>query len=57
MNKELFFATPIYVSDVGTPELNQQLEQDIIAWSKQDKGLAKTNMKGWHSTTDMHKKT
>jgi hypothetical protein len=54
MNRELFFATPIYVKDVGTPELNQKLENNIIAWSKQDKGLNKTNMNGWHSTTDMH---
>jgi hypothetical protein len=30
MNRELYFATPIYVKDVGTPEFNAQLEQNII---------------------------
>jgi uncharacterized protein (TIGR02466 family) len=56
MNRELYFATPVYVKDVGTPELNNKLEQDIIAWSNQDKGLVRTNMNGWHSETDMHTK-
>jgi uncharacterized protein (TIGR02466 family) len=56
MNKELFFATPIYVADVGSPELNAQLEKDIINWANTDKGLVRTNMKGWHSTDDMHTK-
>jgi hypothetical protein len=37
MNRELFFATPIYVKDVGTPELNQKLENNIIAWSNRIK--------------------
>ena len=36
--------------------VDQQLEQDIIAWSEQDKGLEKTNVKGWHSQTDMQTK-
>jgi uncharacterized protein (TIGR02466 family) len=56
MNRELYFATPIYVKDVGTPEFNAQLEQNIINWSKQDKGVQKTNVNGWHSPTDMHLK-
>ena len=56
MNRELYFATPVYVKDVGTPELNNKLEQDIINWSNQDKGLVRTNMNGWHSETDMHAK-
>ena len=55
MNRELFFATPIYVADVGTPQLNKHLEHHIIEWSKRDKGLQKTNMNGWHSETNMHK--
>ena len=55
MNRELFFATPIYVADVGTPQLNKHLEHHIIEWSKKDKGLQKTNMNGWHSETNMHK--
>jgi uncharacterized protein (TIGR02466 family) len=56
MNRELYFATPIYVKDIGTPEFNAQLEQNIINWSKQDKGVQKTNVNGWHSPTDMHLK-
>jgi uncharacterized protein (TIGR02466 family) len=54
MNRELYFATPIYVKDVGTPEFNAQLEQNIINWSRKDKGVQKTNVNGWHSPTDMH---
>ena len=56
MNRELYFATPIYVKDIGTPEFNLQLEQNIINWSRQDKGVQKTNVNGWHSPTDMHLK-
>ncbi len=56
MNRELYFATPIYVKDIGTPEFNAQLEQNIINWSRQDKGVQKTNVNGWHSPTDMHEK-
>ena len=51
---EKFFPTLVYGKDV---ELNNnQLAQDIINWSNQDKGVSKTNVKGWHSTTDMHTK-
>ena len=51
---EQFFPTIIYGKDV---ELNNhQLAQDIVNWSNQDKGVSKTNIKGWHSTTDMHTK-
>ncbi len=56
MNRELYFATPVYVKDIGTPEFNAQLEQNIVNWSKQDKGVMRTNMNGWHSETNMHEK-
>ena len=56
IHRELFFATPIYVKDVGTPEYNKYLEEQIVTWSKKDPGLQKTNMNGWHSPTDMHTK-
>ena len=56
MHRELHFPTPIYIADIKHPTLNQELERDIVAWSKQDKGMARTNIKGWHSTTDMHQK-
>ena len=56
MNRELYFATPIYVADVGSIEFNNELERNIINWANNDKGLVRTNMKGWHSTDDMHVK-
>ena len=51
---EKFFPTLVYGKDVQLD--NNKLAQDVINWSKQDKGVSKTNYKGWHSTTDMHKK-
>ena len=54
MFRELHFPTPIYIADIKHPTLNQELEQDIVAWSKQDKGITRTNVQGWHSTTNMH---
>jgi uncharacterized protein (TIGR02466 family) len=54
MYRELHFPTPIYIADIKHSTLNQELERDIIAWSKQDKGIVRTNVQGWHSTTNMH---
>ncbi len=52
MIAEGFFPTLIYAQDVN---LNtQQLANDIIVWSKQDEGMKKTNVNGWHSQTNMH---
>jgi uncharacterized protein (TIGR02466 family) len=56
MHRDLHFPTPIYIADIEHPTLNQELERDIVAWSKQDKGITRTNVQGWHSTTDMHEK-
>jgi uncharacterized protein (TIGR02466 family) len=56
MFRELWFPTPIYIADIEHPTLNQQLEKDIIDWSNKDKGITRTNVKGWHSTTDMNLK-
>ena len=56
MHRELHFPTPIYIADIEHPTLNQELERDIVAWSKQDKGITRTNVQGWHSTTDMHER-
>ena len=57
MIKEQFFPTIIYGFDIpNAPQLNAQLEKDIIEWSKQDQGVKKTNVKGWHSQTDMQTK-
>ena len=54
MHKELWFPTQIYIKDFEID--NKKIEQDIINWSKKDLGLQKTNVNGWHSTSDMHKK-
>jgi len=54
MHRHLHFPTPIYIADIEHPTLNQELERDIVAWSKQDKGINRTNVQGWHSTTDMN---
>ena len=52
MIAEGFFPTLIYAEDVNLN--NQQLTNDIIAWSKQNPGVKKTNVNGWHSETNMH---
>ena len=53
--RRYFFPTPIYVIDIPeAPSLTVQLEKDIMEWSQKDKGVQKTNIKGWHSTTNMH---
>ena len=57
MITEYHFPTPVYIQDVpNAVQLNQYLEQKIIQWSQQDKGVSKTNAGGWHSTTDMNRK-
>ena len=53
MHRDLHFPTPIYISDIKHPTLNQELERDIVAWSNKDKGITRTNVQGWHSTTNM----
>ena len=54
MHRDLHFPTPIYIADIKHPTLNQELERDIIAWSNQEKGVVRTNIKGWHSDTNMN---
>ena len=57
MNVEYFFSTPVYIKDIpNAVELNRYLEEKIIQWSQQDKGVSKTNAGGWHSTTEMNQK-
>ena len=53
MYRDLLFPTPIYIANIEHPTLNQELERDIVAWSKQDKGITRTNVQGWHSPTNM----
>jgi uncharacterized protein (TIGR02466 family) len=52
--KEQFFPTTVYGKDLQLD--NNTLAQHIIQWSQQDQGVKKTNMNGWHSTTNMHTK-
>ena len=53
MIKAAYFPTIIYAKDVQLD--NRLFEREVIEWSKKDKGIKRTNMIGWHSTTDMHK--
>jgi len=53
MFRELHFPTPIYIADIKHPTLNQELEKDITAWANKDKGITRTNVKSWHSPTNM----
>ena len=57
MITEYHFPTMIYIKDLPNPEkLNKYLEEHIMHWSQNDKGVSKTNAGGWHSTTDMNTK-
>ena len=57
MITEYFFPTPVYIKELpNANKLNLYLEQKIIQWSRQNKGVAKTNAGGWHSATDMNRK-
>jgi len=57
MIAEHLFPTLLYIKDLpNAVELNHYLEKQVIKWSQQDKGVAKTNAGGWHSETDMNKK-
>ena len=53
MIQEQFFPTTIYGKDVKLD--NHLFANEIVAWSKRNPGVQKTNRNGWHSTTDMHK--
>ena len=52
MIKAAYFPTIIYAKDVQLD--NRLFERELIEWSKKDKGIRRTNMIGWHSTTEMH---
>jgi uncharacterized protein (TIGR02466 family) len=54
MIREEFFPTSVFGKDIKLN--NDKLAQDIVNWSNQDPGVSKTNVKGWHSTTDMASK-
>ena len=52
MIKEPFFPTIIYGHDTQLD--NNFLANEIVAWSKKNSGVKKTNVGGWHSETNMH---
>ena len=54
MIKEGFFPTLIYAQDFKLD--TNQMAQNIIQWSREEGGVTKTNVNGWHSKTDMHTK-
>ena len=57
MITEYHFPTMIYIKDFPDSEkLNKYLEEHIMRWSQNDKGVSKTNAGGWHSSTDMNQK-
>jgi uncharacterized protein (TIGR02466 family) len=59
LKRDLLFPTPIYIKELeGTKELNKQLFKNIKVMMKKDpKGLAYTNVNGWHSQTDLNHKS
>ena len=57
MITEHHFPTMIYIKDLPDSEkLNKYLEDHIMRWSQNDKGVSKTNAGGWHSETNMNTK-
>ena len=57
MITEHHFPTMIYIKDFPDSEkLNKYLEDHIMHWAQNDKGVSKTNAGGWHSSTDMNTK-
>jgi len=58
MITEHHFPTIVYIKEISNAEeLNRYLEPKIIQWSQTNpKGHKRTNVNGWHSTTDMNKK-
>ena len=56
MKQELHFATSVYIFDIGNNNFNKYLEEHILKWQKEDKGIQRTNVNGWHSLDSMHKK-
>lgn len=54
--RDLHFPTAIYISDFNNENLNKDLEDKILKWANHDRGISRTNIKGWHSTSDMQEK-
>jgi len=56
LERELFYATPIFFKDIeNSEELNKHLLKNIYKWKNRDeKGIIRSNSLGWHSAVDMH---
>ena len=54
MKQNLHFAVPVYSFDIGNPNFNEYLEKHILKWQSEDKGMHRTNIKGWHSNDNMY---
>ena len=52
MIKAAYFPTVVYAKDVKLD--NRLFEKEVVDWSNKDKGVTRTNLKGWHSQTNMH---
>jgi len=56
MKYNLHFPIAVYRFDIGNVEFNKYLETEILKMKSEDKGLQRTNIKGWHSTDNMSTK-
>lgn len=55
LQSDAFWPTILYYKDIENCEvLNAELESNILEWSQNDPGVAKTNRNGWHSNVNMH---
>tara|TARA_R110000737_G_C14515427_1_gene474416 strand:+ start:172 stop:765 length:594 start_codon:yes stop_codon:yes gene_type:complete len=54
--RDLHFPTSIYISNFNNENLNKDLEDKILKWANDDKGITRTNIKGWHSNSDMQER-
>ena len=49
MIKEYYFPTPIYLKDLNN-NLHKEIEEKVIQLQKEDAGIIRTNVNGWHSS-------
>ena len=56
MKQDLHFAIPVYTFNIGCNEFNKYLEEHIMKWQSEDKGMQRTNVSGWHSLDIMQTK-
>ena len=37
-----------FIADLKDQNLNNDLEKNILAWANKDRGITRSNIKGWH---------